>query len=443
MQRKLGSTLFAAVLTAIVLLWLASDPPPGRNPGARASIARDETPAAGGDVDAEVRSEVAEPSSDDSIAIEPAEATEATETPAPTSWTKECAPGTVEVLVLLDREPHAGASVRLIHEQPSTQSLELPTDARGLALFGPFDGAISATVEAALEPDVLATAYVRWAAGEPTERVVIHLSRGGIEGHVYGSDGLPIAGVQMQIECMPRDAGQDWLRRVETSSEGAYRVAGVPRGISSVFAEMPGEEISRRIDVVLEGGEWKRVDFGSAEAPVRLSGRLLLGSGAVVTGLDQITLTSPSGEERVVPCNERGEFSVELAPGPYIASVWTVSHETTIVGLAVGADGLVRDLVVAGIELHGQVTYSGTWPEPARVESTVQVWIENVDTGRKHLANRPGSRSRYAFVGLEPGKYRVTTWDQPLLGAGDKGVEIQLDGARDSVALDLTVTDPH
>ena len=438
MPRKFGSTLFAIVITAIVVVWLASEPPRSRGEAAR-ERAQIETPRAAPEtLEAPARDAVDVPGEAPAPAVED----QAPPAPLAQTWWRDCAPGHVEVLVLLDREPHAAALVRLTLARSGGEPLEASTDASGLAHFGPLEGDLDLQVEAAIEPDLRAAIGALWYAGKPTARLVIHFGRGGVEGNVYDVDGLPLADAEVQLELLPDAAGNGWGRSVSTASDGAYRIAGVPHGIATLYAGKRDAPMPRRIHVVVEEGQWVRADFGRAGGAARWSGRLLLSSGALARGLEQLTLSDvATGEQHVVRCTRPGEFVAEIPPGDYRASAWMVGGESVLGTAHVEAGDSARDLIVPGIELSGSVTYSGAEPQPERVPPSVQVWIENVATQRKHLANRPNGYEHYAFSGLEPGEYIVTTWERPLLGGGKSGLRVVLDAARDQVQLDLTVTD--
>lgn len=438
MQRKLGSTVFAIVITLIVVLWLASEPPPASVDAARETALIEQPRSAPDTLEIQGRDALAVPEDAPTIEIEPQEPPPS----APPTWWSTCAPGVVEVLVLLDREPHSGANVRLVLQSKLDEPLEVATDARGLARFGPFEGDLEAQVEASIEPDLRASTGATWHAGKPTSRIVIHFGRGGVEGRVYEVDGFALADAVVQLDLYPEAAGNAWSRSVRTESDGSYRIAGVPHCDASVYAGKPDEPAPRSLHISVAEGQWVRADFGRTGPSARWSGRLLLGSGAQVQGIEQLSLRNiATGEVHVVRCSRPGEFAAEIPPGDYSASVWTARGESVLGDQHIEAGELVRDLIVPGIELWGSLSYSGADSGAERVLRSVQVWVEQVATGRKHLANRPRGDALYALNGLEPGEYVVRTWDQPLLGAGDAGLRVVLDDKLDQVQLDLALTD--
>jgi hypothetical protein len=192
---------------------------------------------------------------------------------------------------------------------------------------------------------------------------------------------------------------------------------------------------------VFTAAEWKHVDFGSPQRALRWSGHVVLASGANAEGFATFEVRAlGAGEQIPVPCTPASEFSVQLAPGEYSVIAPTGAGFTDLGKIALVDRDLVRDLVLPGIQVRGRVTYSGTWHDPAQPAASVQVWFEKVG-GVKRTARR-NAGDRFVNHCLEPGEYLVSTWPNPLLGAGDKGVRLQLDGSRDDVVLDLTITDP-
>jgi hypothetical protein len=121
--------------------------------------------------------------------------------------------------------------------------------------------------------------------------------------------------------------------------------------------------------------------------------------------------------------------------------VWTTRGATQLGDVALTDRDLAQDLVLPGIQLGGRIDYSGKWHDTKQPAASVQVWIARAQAEKKELASRIGE-DRYSLRGLEPGDYVLTTWPNPMLGTGERGVAIQLDGSVDDVTVDLTITDP-
>lgn len=438
MPRKFGSTLTAIVITAIVVVWLASDPPQSRGRAMR-ERAQSEAPRAAPET-LEPQARAAVGTVDEGLLSEadvPAVVT-------PRDWSSTCPPGVVEVLVLLDDEPLEGARVRLTRENSTHPALEMPTDALGLVRFGPLEGRIEALIEATTHDGASASTHAIHLEQEATQRTVIYFGRGGVEGTVYGANGLPLPDLRIDFSVYPTRAATGWSHLTQTALDGSYRIAGVPAGSASVHAGQLQLASRRRIDLDTADGQWTRADFGAPLPSVRWNGRLLLRSGAWVRGLGQLHLRRiENGEHLVVRCDENGQFSAELPPGEYEASVWTASDVVVVATAPVGQSGLARDLTVPGIELWGFVSLDIGQEPDRRVPRDLQVWVENVAAKRKHLAHALRDEEGYVLTGLDAGEYSITAHAQglSLLGVGDEGLRIVLDEQHDQAQLDLTFTD--
>lgn len=448
MARNFVSTLLTGGVVLLVILWLAGDPrPPGSAPVS--SVLADETLVD----DAADNARTAAPERRESPAESPAvsAAPSAPKLESAAQLSQQNPPGVVEVLVLYDGVAHRGARVRLWHDadfvlgvlDPTVEERpETVTDVNGLAEFDGLDGDRHLIVEARVEPDAIATVRTSLAAEQPTWRIVVALGSGGVEGKVFGDGGGAHANVRVQLETRPQIGGHGWVRRVLTGADGSYRIGGVPYGIANVFADVDSAAIARRVDVALADGEWKHVDFGSQQRTWRWTGRVKLASGGAVRGLKSFEVRERlRGEQIQVECADGGEFAAELAPGEYSASVWTTRGTTQLGDVSLTDRELAQDLVLPGIQLGGRIDYTGKWNDAKQPAANVQVWIARAGGEKKELASHIGE-DRYSLRSLEAGDYVLTTWPNPMLGTGERGVAIKLDGSLDDVTVDLTITDP-
>ena len=76
----------------------------------------------------------------------------------------------------------------------------------------------------------------------------------------------------------------------QTSWDGSYSVGGLRSGPYSVGLMSTGAEGPASVSVDLDPGEWKSVDFGSADPLSRWTGTLRLSDGTPAAGPDRLTL---------------------------------------------------------------------------------------------------------------------------------------------------------
>jgi hypothetical protein len=447
-QRNLRSTVLAVVLAVIVVVWLASDPPPAQVNAARARAVSDAQAAA------ELAASQARSAAQDESAPEtPRETTadtgiaHAPTVPAPpTTELHQNEPGLVEVLVLFDGEPRAGASVRLVPQNQRMASDEprsALSDDRGLVLFGPLEGDISASVEISIAPDATVTLGAFWRAREPTSRLVASLGSGGVEGRVYGADGNPLADAPVTLDYFADLAPNGSGFSVRSGVDGSYRIAGVARGTGTLTARNAAGTNDRRVELALGDREWKHVDFGGPVAASHWTGRLMLASGTPVRGRYRIQMRmAKSGETRIVDSDEQSQLAADLPPGEYvpIASVGGGTLELEPFELGVG--NFAHDLRVPGMELWGRVEYTGASPEPAAILRALEIQVQSSTSGAKYAPQDRREDGRYALIVPDAGEYVVTTAPQLPAGVGASGLHVQLGPTRDSVELDFSVTDP-
>lgn len=385
----------------------------------------------------------------DDQTAEPPDAAPAPREPTQTeidAYRARVAPGTVEGLVLLGIEPIEGAAVELASEGRGEDVAPrlAHTSADGTFRFdavaaGPVE------VEARLEELGLArSTRVRVRDDTTTARLVLVFGLGAVEGRVHDADGVPLA----DRAVVASDAGGalggfDAQVRTRTSADGRYRIGGLTAGSWWIVERPPDARPGtdeRQVRLELAEGETKQVDFGSAFPPTRWTGTLRRPSGAAVGGPTPISLERAGGVRTTFSADVDGRFEVALVPGTYAASVRGGLGTLALGEIEVGALPLERDLVLAGLGLAGTIAYDGSWHRPEAVTNRVQVWLRRAGEERAGELCQRRSGERYAFYGLEPGRYELHCYPDPIVGF-PQGLPVEIDGSREDVVVDFTIGD--
>jgi hypothetical protein len=357
---------------------------------------------------------------------------------------------TLEVLVRAGDGPIEGASVlvaasRRAHlledfeSKPDGVRRET-TDARGIATFEDLSPA-SYAIGAITPHGLRATTYQRVVAERPPRQQVVAFGGGSIAGRVFGGDGAPIEGDRVVlVERTPQRAAR-FYAAATTSPDGAYWIAGLGASDYSVYTRSEANG-GRRIDVSLAPGESRRVDFGSSEPPATWSGTLRVASGAAAAGVDGFGVRERDrGESFGIGCDEQGRFSARVAPGSYRATLALGSRELDLGLVELESGAVERDLFVPGVTLTGRVNWFPATADSTPPRPDVRVLVRRASDGSEAEPIRALATSNgYSVVGLERGTYFVSVEPLELLGAGERGCEVEVDGTRDTIVLDLIVS---
>jgi hypothetical protein len=359
-------------------------------------------------------------------------------------------PGVLRVLVTADGDPCPGIPVYVRVDTRGTmagrasceertslsgETNEGRTDIDGIAGFDSLEpGSHLVRIEPAeLEPRQ-ATITLTQSVGRTLHFAI---GGGGVEGTVYGADGVGVAGHCIHMSFAgPKRTTDSFVGGVKSGVDGSFRFAGLAPGMYWIQDGNSGEPAQK---FSLEQREWKRIDLGASPNLGTWRGRVLLSSGTPAEFSGQMTANSTThGQAVTFPFDVEG-FEVSLPAGEWNASIWGVGGPIALGRVRVGAGTTTQDLVLAGAVVSGSIAYQGTCKDPEEPARSVHVWLGPAEgEGEKSLARRDGQH--YVFIGVKPGDYRVTTFPQPLLGAPQ--IAIHVPDERTQVILDVTITDP-
>lgn len=348
----------------------------------------------------------------------------------------------IEVLVVKDGKPQADLRVRVraatagaIFDslEPAQDERIAFSDGEGLARFEKVEpGRYMIGIET--RDNGLFTTYETLREGKSTARQIVALGRCGVEGRIWDRDAHELGNSRVIVTLNDPPAGAARLfAAVRTDAHGAYVVNNLPRGKGRVYCEL-----KRCIDFALADGQIARADFGSASPPVAWSGGLVFPSGASCSGFSSFVASdSVDGEGYAIAIDESAHFKAQLPPGKYRA--WLPCDPAVELGeVELAGATRLRDLVVPAVCVTGRLSFVGTRECTDEIDVTLQ--RAGDDASKRSVRVKAGER--YAFAGLESGKWLVTTEPLALLGARRDGLEVSIDGSRERVALDLLVSDP-
>lgn len=327
--------------------------------------------------------------------------------------------GTIVGQVLRDRQPVAGAGVK-IHGPNAGELDAIRTDAggrfeaRGLrpgpwVLFGEderegrFGRATPQTVQLA--------------AGE-TEEVEIELTYGAaIAGTVVDQDGAPVAGVSVEFW----HTGQDDAGIAVTSTDGSFRAATMTgggryrtivrpyQGSNATLPPAPGTELPI---VELAGGdsEVTGVVIAVQLDDLSIAGRVIDSSGAPVPDARVAATPIRDGAPprffrwvhyAATTTDVDGRFAIdELSAGSHALQARSpAGAETTVEGIRAGATGVVLTLPTPGA-IEGTVVGFADRPEVSALPADV--------SGHPAPTGADVAGDSFAIRGLSPGSYLVT-----------------------------------
>ncbi len=362
---------------------------------------------------------------------------------APDAAAEPAPPGALEVIVVLDEQPLAGALVR-VSGTGEGRGTSAWTGADGWARLRDL-GAGRYEVEAVLErPAATQSEHVTLEAGRAGERLLFEFGWSTILGVVRDERGEPASGRRVAVDrtlyCGERS------RVATTDEQGAYRIGGLPPGEYGVTC---AGRILGGIDV--GAGATCVVDVGGTLPWARWSGALRLPSGAAPIGSVELRLRHvESGATSTLRTADDGALEALLEPGTY-AVVAEGLHRALELGmleigtleigtLEIGTAPFERDLVLGGLTLAGTLSYGGSRPRGDELAEHAELWLRREGQRGRGVLCRRRRGERFAFYGLAPGRYELWTWPLPLAGFPD-GRPLELTDARDELVVDLTLGD--
>jgi hypothetical protein len=298
------------------------------------------------------------------------------------------------------------AAVRLVSPSvPYTVYAEAKTSAAGTFSFAHV-GLEHVRVVADHDPDgTVTSAELHVAEGQSTEITLVLSAAGAVRGTVVDADDHPVAGATLFVEGVP------WAVRSATSdAAGAFRLAIVPNGVTSLVA-------------VARGYKTARVALPRRDDPVELVVHVRLESGAPALG----DVLDPDGnpiKARVVACEGQpseatavsGDDGTFQLPPSAIGCPAVAQHDeyeaSTAVLLAEGRRAQLR--LRAGGAIEGVVVDDAGNPVPSftiGVESYSGAQPRSLRSTPPRKVDDP--RGAFRLERLAPGRY--------VLGAGAQG----------------------
>lgn len=350
---------------------------------------------------------------------------------APTPRTTEpLPPGSLLVRVLEDDAPYTrGGTVRVGQgrgeDLVALRELALAPDgtARFDALEHPPGARLrSCTIRAEFENGAAVESADVVLPAEAGREVVLHVGSARVVGTVWDEHGNPVEGARILLLRSAADGrGVDELRAARTDGRGAYRIERLPAGKTHVQLHVDDPESVGRIardevaETELAVGEERRVDFGRPSASPAWTGRVLTRAGPAPVERVWVRLlrAKPYGSFGHRRAGPDGEFELHAPPGTYRAEVrferdW--ERVTAFDDVVIGEPGLVRDLVLPGVRLHGRIaTVSGAALPNEFAELQVSVRLEGHDYPAAFLSAGVARTGEFTLDGLPPGTYRFST----------------------------------
>jgi hypothetical protein len=372
---------------------------------------------------------------------------------APSSIAEAPAAGILAVLdvrILWADAPIAGADVELlaledesdllIHEEPAGVIQQASTGADGIARFAGLHArryGLIAGVHGAR-----ARTAVALLPGRDSASVVIALGDAGLEGTVFGVDGGFAPRARVLARQDPRATRSMVWFSSTTDAAGNYRIDGLAGGAGQTVRAMVWEmPLGESLPIELGPGERRKLDFGSPRGSARWSGCVRLGSGELVPGplrIFFVPVETALVESTGVGAGSR--FDVRLPSATYIARLG--EPRGLVLGRAAVSGSIVQDLILPGSVLRGSIEYVGTKHPLARgPEHDVILTLEREDGTQVKSGFVRRDRS-YAFLGLEPGKYVLSTAPWILSANAEHRALVEIAAGEEAVELALEITDP-
>ena len=275
-----------------------------------------------------------------------------------------------------------------------------------------------------------------------TTRFVVPLGHAELEGRVFDLDGHPVPDARVVARQAAASGESAAWFAARTDARGAYRIARLAGGADhTLYAMVPDVLMETAPRVELELGATRRLDFGSPVAHARLHGTVRFRSGEPLGGPARMTLVARDrGTVHDAFIDAHGEFAVVLPGGPYEARL--ASADGPVLGaVEVGGDTQL-DLEVPGVVLRGRVKYVGTkHPRASGPEGEVVIALETAD-GVPVRSPLVRGEAGYAFCGLAPGEYVLSSKPWILADASDGRASVRVGAGVDELVQDSTITDP-
>lgn len=294
--------------------------------------------------------------------------------------------------------------------------------------------------------------------GEMRGDVILRMTRGGvIEGHVFGDEGLPQAGVTVEAQ-----TDLFGLEKVSatTDAEGFYRLHGMPSGQARMSAidlaamsekGMAGLLASVRTKAVrVEPGATVVVNFGDGEAGTRLLGTVTI-NGEKARGVMLFATfkeTSTPDDVRLASSDAKGDYVFENVPKGKcdLRVIHMGSHGQSVHPLSLTIPDVREHRFDVSLEV-GRLSGKVATPDGEPLVG-VQVTLSSPSTNGEDpffAFATTDEDGRYSFDGLRSGTYEVRAGGPQFLLPGENVTQTARSGlviaGRDELAdIDFVLT---
>jgi hypothetical protein len=375
------------------------------------------------------------------------------------TFARECAPGTIEGIVLRGRDPVAGGSAWLGADSsggmpwggppvwdsdPNVAKTAIGGD--GVFRFEGLD--VGDYGVGVLTPDgATRHVYLTLQSAVSTRRLRIVLGCGGIRGRVYDARGGPSAGWQVSMWNWGNTlADVQVIDGTTSDAAGAFEFAGLTAG-NYVLMAMPATGASpperRTLYTELLPCEWKTVDFGSVGGSCLWTGRVLSPRGEPLVLMPLTELRVASNTIKANAALDHGRFEIRLAEGNYdlglFAYVGTMGP-VSLGSVAIHGERLERDVTLPGALVRVRPTYAGKRADPADALRSMIAWLDLPEI-RWKLTSVRDDRARECFLLVPPGSHTLSC-SLPIQGAPGGRMPVTIRESDGDLELDVVVGDP-
>ncbi len=370
------------------------------------------------------------------------------------------APGTIEGVVVRrykeDQLPIAGADVELVPESdsgtvPLARARSQEDGSFRFTRLSPGKYVLRARVGRGPQREAWASVTDE----EPTPPVRIAFGSSRLHGHVYDTQGAPLAGIPMRIE---GGGERSFAVRcaTQTAADGSYALEELPAGrfYATVTSDRHGAWPARTWYLTLVDGDDVELDVGSPRGAPRWSGHVRAGNGELVksggtlhlerTLVSRLHSEAKTYREELFDASAR--FDVALEAADWQASVSLESNPESRLSfgaLAMPQQDLERDIVLPGTRVRGTVFDSVTLRPLTGYAGILQVSVhkagENFPSALRTV--QLDAQAHFAIDMLGEGDWELRTF--PLLvAAGGNRLAFTLGPGETEKQLDVQVEKP-
>ncbi len=370
----------------------------------------------------------------------------------------EVAPGRIEGIVLVGREPARDVRVRLRAEAFAALAIDakyVPGDAVASAVTGEAGTFVLADVPGGLytlevAPAEAAPLFLSVAAprGAASRRVVVVLGTRIVKGKAFDRLGRPAAGVVVLVGPSPRHPapGTSFMARTLTGADGSYAMEGLLSGPYLASAYLSPDPVSGgRRDAEADGDPSGTtvIDLGEDRPDPVWSGVVRGTDGRPVPGPSTMWLTLEAASPYIgveVPFDAEGRFSARVPPGTHHVRVNVTGRTLPMMFDAASrltiSEDLAQDVALPGARIRGIVRRSDTG-QPF-FDRNEKLFLTPQGMGvDSRLGIRLLEDGTFSTVGILPGRYAVSGWPVPLLDSAGNALTVEVREGVPEVGFDL------